>query len=85
MVSVVNHQSHLHIMLIDNGVGFSQTELEFPFVPFRSRKKEGLGLGLTLCQRLMHSMSGDIYFQNRKNKQGAVVILELPLLLRETK
>lgn len=85
MVSVVDHQSHLHIMLIDNGVGFSQTELEFPFVPFRSRKKDGLGLGLTLCQRLMHSMSGDIYFQNRKNKQGAVVILELPLLLRETK
>ena len=79
MVSVVDHQTHLHILLIDNGIGFSPTELEFPFVPFRSRKKDGLGLGLTLCQRLMHSMSCDIYYQNRKNKQGAVVILELPL------
>lgn len=79
VVNVAERQAQIQITLIDNGIGFSDAELEFPFVPFRSRKKEGLGLGLTLCQRLMHSMSGDIHFHNRQDKKGAVVVLELPL------
>ncbi|MFC0322162.1 PhnD/SsuA/transferrin family substrate-binding protein [Gallibacterium melopsittaci] len=79
IVKVTEQQTQLQITLIDNGIGFSEEELAFPFVPFRSRKKEGLGLGLTLCQRLMHSMSGDIQLHNRQDKKWAVVVLELPL------
>ncbi|MGQ0286115.1 sensor histidine kinase [Pasteurellaceae bacterium 22721_9_1] len=82
------HSSQIHIVvnpsykkinihILDNGTGFSDTELRFPFVPFRSSKNQGLGLGLVLCQRLIHTIGGDIHLQNRQDKQGAEVILTL--------
>ena len=79
MISVQEKENSIQILIVDNGKGFSETELAFPFVPFRSRKKEGLGLGLTLCQRLIHSMRGEIYLKNRPAGKGAMVILELPI------
>ncbi|MFZ7164390.1 sensor histidine kinase [Avibacterium avium] len=78
-INVIEKGEQLQIILIDNGIGFTKEELAFPFVPFRSRKKEGLGLGLTLSQRLMHFMSGEIHLSNSQDKKGAVVILILPL------
>lgn len=79
VISVQAKENSIQILIMDNGKGFSETELAFPFVPFRSRKKEGLGLGLTLCQRLIHSMRGEIYLKNCPADKGAMVILELPL------
>lgn len=78
-IHIVVNPSHrqINIHILDNGTGFSDTELRFPFVPFRSRKAQGLGLGLVLCQRLIRTIGGEIQLQNRKDKQGAEVILTL--------
>lgn len=77
-VKPCTHQLKLHIL--DNGSGFQQSELDFPFVPFRTSKPSGLGLGLVLCQRLIQTMDGDIQLTNRWAQRGAEVILTLPIL-----
>lgn len=70
-------ENELKITIEDNGGGFSQTQLDFPFIPFRTDKPQGLGLGLVLCQRLMQSLNGRIELAN--GKSGAKIILTLPM------
>ncbi|WP_458118655.1 PhnD/SsuA/transferrin family substrate-binding protein [Mannheimia haemolytica] len=69
-------ENGLEIAIEDNSGGFSPAQLEFPFVPFRTDKPHGLGLGLVLCQRLMQSLNGRIVLANGEN--GAKVVLLLP-------
>ena len=63
------------ISIIDNGKGFTQEQLDFPFVPFRTGRSDGLGLGLVVCERLAHSMHMRMHLHNR-SQGGAMVILE---------
>ena len=63
------------ISIIDNGKGFAQEQLDFPFVPFRTGRSDGLGLGLVVCERLAHSMHMRMHLHNR-SQGGAMVILE---------
>ncbi len=70
----------LGITIADNAGGFSQEQLEFPFVPFRTNKEQGLGLGLVICERLMRVIGGSLLLDNRSDGiAGAVVTLKLPL------
>lgn len=75
LVNIKQTQVQIHIN--DNGQGFSETELAFPFVPFRTSKANGLGLGLVLCQRLIQQAGGEIRLANNE-PQGASVRLNLP-------
>lgn len=70
-------ENELKITIEDNGGGFSQTQLDFPFMPFRTDKPQGLGLGLVLCQRLMQSLNGRIELAN--GEFGAKITLTLPM------
>ena len=63
------------ISIIDNGKGFAQEQLDFPFVPFRTGRSDGLGLGLVVCERLAHSMHMRMHLHNH-SQGGAMVILE---------
>ena len=63
------------ISIIDNGKGFAQEQLDFPFVPFRTGRSDGLGLGLVVCERLAHSMHMRMHLHNL-SQGGAMVILE---------
>lgn len=70
----------LGITIADNAGGFSQEQLDFPFVPFRTNKEQGLGLGLVICERLMRVIGGSLLLENRSDGiAGAVVTLKLPL------
>ncbi len=73
------YPEYLKLFIIDNGPGFAKEQLDAPFVPFRTTKKEGLGLGLVICQRLIHNLNGKLRIDNRKDAQcGAAVRLILP-------
>ncbi|TDQ57964.1 two-component system sensor histidine kinase TtrS [Mesocricetibacter intestinalis] len=76
-IRVFEQQGLLHISICDNGAGFRAEHLDFPFVPFRTDKPQGLGLGLVLCKRLMQSLGGTIRLGNTVS--GAEVVLSLPL------
>ncbi|MHA3903023.1 sensor histidine kinase [Castellaniella sp. WN] len=68
------------IEIIDDGPGFDEEHLRFPFVPFRTTRRDGLGLGLLIAQRIMLSLRGRIRLDHRADgRLGALVALDLPL------
>jgi len=68
------------IEVADDGPGFEEEHLRFPFVPFRTTRRDGLGLGLLIAQRIMLSLRGRIHLDRRADgRQGALVVLDLPL------
>ena len=77
-LEVEKRQREVKLAIIDNGSGFSQQQLDFPFVPFRSSKEEGLGLGLVICKRLIETLHGTLTIANRENERGAIVSIVLP-------
>lgn len=69
------------LILEDDGGGLSAEQLAQPFVPFRSTKSEGLGLGLVICQRLLRNQQGELTLENyalSPQQQGLRVTLFFP-------
>jgi two-component system sensor histidine kinase TtrS len=84
-LEVEPHQQRL--MVEDDGGGLNAEQLTLPFVPFRSSKPEGLGLGLVICQRLLKHQGGDLTLENyfsASQQQGLRVILHFPVIQQET-
>ncbi len=61
----------------DTGPGFEAGVLNSPFEPYVSTKKEGSGLGLVICHRIVHDHGGTIELRNRPDG-GAEVLIVLP-------
>ena len=72
------------IRVTDTGVGISPSFLPYIYDEFQqessgmSRKFEGVGLGLTIAQKMVHLMNGTIEAESEKNK-GSVFSIYLPL------
>jgi signal transduction histidine kinase len=66
------------LSVADNGDGIALEVLPKLFDPFFSTRQGGLGLGLTLCESLTHSMGGTLLARNQI-QSGAVFTLALPL------
>lgn len=84
-LEVEPHQQRL--MVEDDGGGLNAEQLTLPFVPFRSSKPEGLGLGLVICQRLLKHQGGDLTLENyfsASQQQGLRVTLYFPVIQQET-
>lgn len=77
-IKAYGSEGQIKVEISDNGGGFSGEQLAFPFVPFRTTKREGLGLGLVICERLILSQGGSFRLGNRLDGKGAVVTLTLP-------
>jgi two-component system, sporulation sensor kinase D len=67
------------IQVEDNGIGLSQDSIGQVFNPFFSTKKDGSGLGLTVCKRIIDSFDGDISI-NSTLHQGTTVEIRLPVV-----
>jgi signal transduction histidine kinase len=61
----------------DTGVGISKENLQRLFEPFFTTKKNGTGLGLTICERIIHEHGGSISVCSEPG-QGSTVSLLLP-------
>jgi signal transduction histidine kinase len=64
----------LSIRFQDTGPGFGEETLEDPFTPFRSTRKDRLGIGLAIARTAMRAAGGDVTAENAKTG-GAVVTL----------
>ncbi|MEW5993581.1 MAG: ATP-binding protein, partial [Candidatus Zixiibacteriota bacterium] len=62
----------------DTGPGFIDERLRRSFEPYVSTKKDGSGLGLVICYRIVHDHGGAIELYNRK-EGGAGVKIRLPV------
>ena len=69
------------LLIVDNGKGFTLPKEKLT-VPFISKKKDGMGLGLHLANEIMSSMDGKLLFPDNKDldipekyRDGAAVLL----------
>ncbi len=74
----------LVVKVMDHGTGIAESELERIFEPFhrtsdaRSGGKGGIGIGLTLCKRIVLAHKGKIYAESSYDK-GTVITALLPV------
>ncbi len=75
----------LEILVCDNGLGIPIEHLERIFDRFHrvdtrlTREVSGLGLGLTICKRVVEMHDGLIWAENRPNGTGSVFHVRLPI------
>jgi len=63
--------------VIDNGPGINQSISDQIFTPFISTKKQGLGLGMSICKRIIEAHNGKIWVENNPTG-GCIVNFTLP-------
>lgn len=69
----------LQMVVEDDGPGFPTQVLNNANVAFSSTKPDGMGIGLSISQRIAKQHGGALILSNRLDTQGARVVLELPL------
>lgn len=83
-VNSISSGASVEVNISDSGPGIPGSELENVFRGFYqlesylSRRREGLGLGLTLARRIARIHDGDIRLESRINK-GTLCTVTLPL------
>lgn len=71
------HGEELELNVLDDGPGFSESQLQNGIQPFRSTRVGGSGLGLANVRRLAQDLGGSMNLHNRPGG-GAQVQLLLP-------
>jgi len=71
-------ETKVKIEVQDNGTGIPADELEHIFEPFITSKREGLGMGLSLCRSIVERHGGMIWAANNPDR-GATFSVFLPL------
>lgn len=84
-ISVDNARQVLQVVVVDEGSGVPETELQAIFEPFfrigdSARSSDGYGLGLAIAKRVIHAHGGQISASNRSTGGLSVEII-LPLVL----
>lgn len=70
---------NLHVIFEDNGYGIPQEIIDKVTNPFFTTKRKGLGIGLSLSQRIIHAHQGDIQIESVVGV-GTKVIIQLPIV-----
>jgi two-component system, sporulation sensor kinase E len=70
------------VEICDTGTGISPDALEKVFDPFFTTKPQGTGLGLSVCQRIIHDLGGSIDLSSDEN--GTQFTVWLPCAMRDT-
>jgi signal transduction histidine kinase len=71
-------QGRALLSVADNGAGMSEEVLDKVFVPFFTTKKNGSGIGLSLCKQIMLLHKGSIQVRSAPGT-GTVVTLSCPV------
>lgn len=68
----------IEIRITDTGVGFAEELTTRLFEPFMTTKKEGVGLGLSICRTIAEAHGGEISADSRPG-EGATFRVTLPI------
>lgn len=76
----LNH-GYLEIKITDNGPGIPEEIREKIFQPLFTTKSKRMGLGLTVCQKIVQAHQGKIFLEDspRDNSLGATFVIQLPI------
>jgi nitrogen fixation/metabolism regulation signal transduction histidine kinase len=62
------------IKVADNGIGMTEEVMDKIFIPFFSTKKQGSGIGLSLCKQIMMLHKGSIQVQSSEGEGTAFLL-----------
>jgi signal transduction histidine kinase len=71
LTAETTNQKKVTIKVIDNGAGMPEEMLDKIFIPFFSTKKNGSGIGLSLCKQIAMLHKGNIHVQSVEGKGTA--------------
>jgi two-component system, LuxR family, sensor kinase FixL len=75
---------HVGFAISDEGGGIDEKVSSHLFEPFFTSKPDGMGLGLSICRRLVEKFGGEITAANRKgDRDGAVITVVLPAFVHD--
>ncbi len=83
-LTITTTAEHIELFVEDDGKGIAQNKLDVIFDPFvkldvdRSREHGHFGLGLAICQKVIHWHKGTITATNSKTFSGACFQIKLP-------
>ena len=77
-IGITEENSQAIITIQDNGHGMSKDVLNQVFEPFFTTKDYGTGLGLFVCQRIIHFFKGSIHISSEE-RIGTSIQIKLPL------
>jgi len=75
-----NGGGRVEIEIQDNGLGFSADATQKAAEPFFTTRNVGLGLGLTVCRKIIETHQGKLTFVSPQPGQHGVVRISLPSL-----
>jgi len=63
-IEIISHNDHIKIILIDNGIGFSEIKGKIKDIinPYFTTKKNGTGLGLSIVNKIINDHNGELRF-----------------------
>ena len=75
-IAIINKSDYIEFVLTDNGIGFSEKDLERILKPYFTTKTKGSGLGLAIVNKIINDHNGKIKFVQQKI--GAKIIINFP-------
>ena len=73
-ITLIN--DYINIVVLDNGMGFTNNDLKILSKPYFTTKKDGSGLGLSIVEKILSDHNGFIEFIPKK--EGAKIKILLP-------
>ncbi len=78
LIEIVSNNSHIKIILVDNGMGFNKKDnLNEILNPYFTTKKNGTGLGLSIVNKIINDHKGELEFFSISN--GAKIEINFKL------
>jgi PAS domain S-box-containing protein len=76
--AILNADSMVEVTVCDRGIGIAGGELERIFEPFHTTKREGLGMGLSICRTIIAIHGGRLWARNNPDR-GATLSFTVPV------
>ena len=76
-IELFKNNDYIKVIIIDNGIGFPDKNIEDITKPYFTTKKNGTGLGLPIVNKIINYHNGKMSFL--KNKDGAKIEINLPI------
>lgn len=77
-IKVEDNENNITIRFSDTGEGIKNIKEEEIFLPFRTTKENGIGLGMCIIKSMIEKYKGTIEIAKSENNKGAEFIIQLP-------
>lgn len=78
-IRLMGQEDSVELNITDQGDGIPDNIRERVFDPFFSTRKERIGLGLTIAQRIIFAHHGELSIINLTQEKGTSILLHLPV------